>query len=61
MTYLVFDENNELFDVLEFKTSEEVEKYKEANPTMIVREDSEFLFLETDDLMNDDGDDDLVL
>lgn len=60
MTYLVFDENNELFDVLEFKTSEEVEKYKEANPTMIVREDSEFLFLETDDLMNDDGDDDLV-
>lgn len=57
MTYLVFDENNELFDVLEFKTSEEVEKYKEANPTMIVREDSEFLFLETDDLMNDDGDD----
>ena len=60
MTYLVFDENNELFDVLEFKTSEEVEKYKEANPTMIVKEDSEFLFLETDDLMNDDGDDDLV-
>ena len=60
MTYLVFDENNELFDVLEFKTSEEVEKYKEANPTMIVREDSEFLFLETDDLMNDDCDDDLV-
>ena len=60
MTYLVFDENNELFDVLEFKTSEEVEKYKEANPTMIVREDNEFLFLETDDLMNDDGDDDLV-
>lgn len=57
MTYLVFDENNELFDVLEFKTSEEVEKYKEANPTMIVREDNEFLFLETDDLMNDDGDD----
>ena len=60
MTYLVFDENNELFDVLEFKTSEEVEKYKEANPTMIVKEDSDFLFLETDNLINDDGDDDLV-
>ena len=54
MFYLVFDKDDELIDVLNFETLEELEKYKQVNPDMIVKEDKDFLFLETDDFTEED-------
>lgn len=36
MTYLIFDQNDELLDVLSFNTSSQLEAYKKANPKHVV-------------------------
>lgn len=36
MSYLIYDENGELVDVLEFDSPKELESYKQLNPQFVV-------------------------
>ena len=57
MTYLIFDEDEELLDVLNFESKEELLLYKSKNPTHIVRDEDDLLFIEDeDDIYNSNGD-----
>lgn len=41
MNYLIFDENEEFFDAIDFDTEEALKKFKEANPNLICVKDQE--------------------
>ena len=49
MVYLVFDEDNDLLDILAFENASEVEKFKLNNPEYSVRREDDFIFLEDED------------
>ena len=49
MFYLVFDEDNDLLDILAFENASEVEKFKLNNPGYSVRSGNDFIFLEDED------------
>ena len=49
MFYLVFDEDNDLLDILAFENASEVEKFKLNNPEYSVRREDDFIFLEDED------------
>lgn len=49
MFYLVFDEDNDLLDILAFENTSEVEKFKLNNPGYSVRREDDFIFLEDED------------
>ena len=55
MAYLIFNQEEELLDVLNFTSPEELETYKGANPTHIIREEDDQIFFE-DDLFPEDED-----
>ena len=49
MVYLIFDEDNDLLDILAFENASEVEKFKLNNPEYSVRREDDFIFLEDED------------
>ena len=54
MFYLVFDEDNDLLDILAFENTSEVEKFKLNNPEYSVRREDDFIFLEDEDDFSDE-------
>ena len=46
MNYLIFDENSELFDVLDFATIGDVLSYKKLNPNHSLQIETDLLSLE---------------
>lgn len=54
MTYLIFDQEEELLDVLNFDSENELILYKSENPTHIVRKEDDLI--ESDDIFIDDDD-----
>ena len=57
MVYLVFDEDNDLLDILAFENASEVEKFKLNNPEYSVRREDDFIFLEDEDDFSDEYED----
>ena len=57
MFYLVFDEDNDLLDILAFENTSEVEKFKLNNPGYSVRREDDFIFLEDEDDFSDEYED----
>lgn len=61
MSYLVYDKDNELIDVLEI-SAEDVESYLKLNPTHTVEFEDNISFydegLEEDEFFDDDSDED---
>lgn len=54
MAYLIFDEENELLDILNFNSEKELQLYKSENPThSLCNEDD---LIESDDIFIDDDD-----
>ena len=49
MVYLIFNEDNDLLDILIFENASEVEKFKLNNPEYSVRGEDDFMFLEDED------------
>jgi hypothetical protein len=54
MSYLVFDHEGEMLDVLNFDSTEELALFKAENPTYIVKQED--LILEEDDFAFDEDD-----
>lgn len=59
MTYLVFDKDDDLLDILNFDTDEELTKFKLNNPDYSIRKEDDFIFLEEDDFFEDDEEDEI--
>lgn len=55
MSYLIFNQEEELLDVLTFDSDEELNLFKFNNPTYIIKNEDELN--EEDDLFNIDDDD----
>ena len=55
MNYLVLNEEEELLDVLNFNSDKELNDYKTANPTHIIKEEKD-LIIDEDDYFYDDND-----
>lgn len=63
MNYLIFDENSELFDVLDFATTDDVLSYKKLNPNHSLQIETDLLSLEDTIFIEDEEnfiDDDII-
>lgn len=58
MTYLIFNSEGEMIDVLVFDSEEELSNFKELNPTFVVEEEGieDISSFELDDDSDDCGD-----
>lgn len=56
MPHLIFNQDDEFLDVLNFESEQELIRYKTENPTHILKEEEDFTFIEEDDLYDDDVD-----
>lgn len=65
MSYLIYDQDGELFDVLNFESSKELEIFKKENPKLTVEYTDEYIEpIFSEDLIDDEDyldEDDLFL
>ena len=63
MSHLIFDQDGELIDVLNFENTKELKKFREKYPTYVVIDESEAAEdpgFADDEFINDDGEDDIL-
>lgn len=63
MSHLIFDQDGELIDVLNFENTKELKKFREKYPTYVVIDESEATEdsgFADDEFINDDGEDDIL-
>lgn len=58
MTYLIFDKDDELIDIINFENTTELEKFKIANPNLTLRNEDDIVFLEEDEFFGYDDEED---
>lgn len=54
MDYLIYDQDGELIDVLNFKTHKDYDAYKAKNPNAIILKAEDIVFEEDNDDLYDD-------
>lgn len=54
MTYLVFDSDEELIDIVQFNSDEELNKYKSKNPKYHLKISDDFLIIDDDSFLDYD-------
>ena len=63
MSHLIFDQDGELIDVLNFENTKELKKFREKYPTYVVIDESEAMEdpgFADDEFIHDDGEDDIL-
>lgn len=55
MTYLIFNSDDDLIDIIEFKSDEELNKYKTEYPEYHLKDSNDFLIIDNDDFLDDDS------
>ena len=63
MSHLIFDQDGELIDVLNFENTKELKKFREKYPTYVVIDESEATEdprFADDEFIDDDGEDDIL-
>ena len=63
MSHLIFDQDGELIDVLNFENTKELKKFREKYPTYVVIDESEATEdpgFADDEFVHDDGEDDIL-